>query len=310
MAKMRAAAAAAILLASAAATLPPPARDLPANELVIATTPQLAPLLARVALELERSRCGIRVSIVPVGSDVAMAQLYTHRADLAIIGRAAYDSELKAFQWIFQHPPKAWPVVEGSRSTPGHSPAIRVIVNPANPIRNISRRQLEIAFRGDRPVRWRDLGVTGPLAARTVHPIMPDAEQGTGRFIRRALFEDATLFAWKRVKEFAEPIHRDYSNDSLGARLAAAVARDSQAIALAPGDPATDMRTIPLQCARCDGHGEIDRTVYAYTDSTMRPDAASFLRMLIGDTEDGSIDPAPYRQLPPAEGRELLTKLP
>lgn len=309
MAKVKLGLAAAALLASTAATLPPPARDLPSNELVIATTAQLAPVLRKAAVQLERSRPGVHVEIQPVGSDVAMAQLFTHRADLAIIGRPAFDPELKAFQWIFQYPAKAWPVLQGSSSAPGHSPAIRVIVNAANPIRSISERQLQAAFRSQSSIRWRDLGVMGPFGMRTVHPMMPDTEQGTGRFIRQALFEDASLFAWKRVREFAEPIHREGADDRFAERLAAAVARDSQAIALTPAGAVVGTRIVPLQCAACDSRGEISRTVYAYADPSAGSDAKSFLRLLISGTEDGTIDAAPYRSLSASESRKLLKTL-
>jgi len=308
MAKVKLGLAAAALLACTAATVPPPARDLPANALVIATTGQLAPVLRKVAADLEHRRPGVRVLVEPVGSDVAMSDLFTHRADLAIIGRAAFDPELKAFQWIFQHPAAAWPVLEGSSSAAGHSAAVRVLVNAANPIREISVRQLDLIFRGGKPIYWRDLGVAGALGERSIHPIMPDTEQGSGRFIRQALFGDATLFAWSRVKEIAEPIHRDGSDDRLNKRLAAAVARDPQAIALASA-AAAGTRTVPLECPVCDPSGVIQRTVYAYSDPRLRPDANAFLRLLVTETEDRLIDPAPYRQLPPQAAAELLKRL-
>lgn len=298
----------AALLASTAAKSPP-VRELPANELVIGTTAELEPVLRKAAVVLERSRPGLHVSIEPVGSDVAMAQLYTHRADLVVVGRAAFDPELKAFQWVFQYPATAWPVLQGSDSTAGHSPAIRILVNAANPVRSISTRQLDAIFRGGNSVRWTDLGVTGPLEARTVHPMMPDSEQGTGRFIRQALFDDATLFAWNRVREFAEPIHRNGSDDTFSDRIAAAVARDPQAIALTSGGAVAGTRSIALQCSTCDTTGGIQRTVYAYSGPALTPNANAFLRLLIGGTEDGRIQSAPYRPLPPAEARELLKKL-
>ena len=298
----------AVLLASTAAK-PPPVREMPANELVIGTTAQLAPVLREVAVQLERSRPGLHVSIAPVGSDMAMAQLYTHRADLVVIGRPAFDPELKAFQWVFQYPPTAWPVLQGSDSTAGHSPTVRVLVNAANPVRSISAQQLEAIFRGNRAVHWSDLGVTGPLEARTVHPMMPDTEQGTGRFIRQALFEDATLFAWDRLREFAEPIHRNGSADRFSERIAAAVARDPLAIALTSGGAVAGTRSVPLQCSACDTSGGIQRTVYAYSGPVPTPDVSAFLRLLISGAEDKRIAPAPYRPLPLAEARELLKEL-
>jgi phosphate transport system substrate-binding protein len=305
----------AALLANAPAENLPPKRLLSADRLVVATTAQLAPLLRKTATELQRQRPGRKVSILAVGSDVAMAELYTRRADLAVIGRAASDPEIKAFQWIFQYPPQMWPVLGGSVTAPGHSPAVRVLVHASNPIRSISTAQLQLAFRGERPVRWSDLGVTGPLAQRLVHPIMPDSEQGTGRFIRSALFGDATLFAWKRVREITEPLHRDGRNDAMGEQLADAVEADPQALAFVPGAAPPGTRTVRVTCLStqatqpCDSSGMLARTVYAYSDPMLRPDARLFLIMLATGGDRRHVDPAPYRQLTPDRSRELLSKL-
>jgi hypothetical protein len=144
---------------------------------------------------------------------------------------------------------------------------------------------------------------------------MPDSEQGTGRFIRRTLFNDATQFAWLRVREITEPLHPDGADDQLAQRATAAVAADSQALALVPGDAVVGTRAISLQCESagvedaCDQSGSIRRTVYAYADPDLGPDGRSFLRLLIAGTGNRSIDPAPYRPLTPATARDLLGKL-
>jgi phosphate transport system substrate-binding protein len=306
---------AAALLTNASAGNLPPQRQMSANQLVVATTAQLAPLLRKVTTELDRQRPGLKVSILSVGSDVAMAELYTRRADLAIIGRAASDPEIKAFQWIFQYPPQVLPVLRGSLTAPGHSPAVRVLVNASNPIRSISTAQLQLAFRGKGPVHWSDLGATGPLGRRLVHPIMPDAEQGTGRFIRGVLFGDATLFAWERVREITEPLHRDGADDAIGKRLADAVAVDPQALALVPGAALPRTRTVPLKCTStqppqpCESSGTLGRTVYAYSDPTLSQDARLFLAILVKAGDQRVVEPLPYRHLAPDQTRELLTKL-
>lgn len=286
-----------------------------ANSLIVATSVQLAPLMQRTAQELQRDRPGVRVSIVAVGSDVAMAELYTHRADVAVIGRVATDPEIKAYQWIYQNPPRRWTVLRGSFATPGHSPSIRLLVHASNPLREISRDQLEMAFRGKHPLRWRDLGVSGALGGRWVHPIIPDTEQGTGRFIRDVLFKGSTLFAWDQVREITEPLHRTSIDDRVGNRIAAAVASDPQALAFLPGNPVPGTRAVPLRCeqaekqAQCDKSGALERSIYAYSDPDLRPDARAFLRLLAGVGADLRIDVTPYRQLPADEARELQSDL-
>ena len=313
---MKAIVIAAGLLASQAGEHVPPAKEADADRLVVATTAQLHPILEKVALELQRERPGLKVSILSVGSDVAMAELYTRRADLAVIGRAATDPEIKAFQWIYQYPPQSWPVLRGSLATPGHSPSIRLLVNAANPIRRLSPEQLERVYRGERPISWRHLGVAGRIGSRAVHPIMPDSEQGTGRFIRDALFQGSTLFAWQRVQELAEPMHRGGGDDTVGERIAAAVARDPQALALVPGNPVAGTRAVPLDCAtikavsHCDKNGALERSIYAYSDRGLRSGARAFLTILTSGGDRTRIDPAPYRQLPAGEVHALLDRLP
>ena len=315
MAAVKAIVIAAGLLASQAGDHLPPAQRRDADALVVATTAQLFPLLQKTAIELQRERPGLKVSILSVGSDVAMAELYTRRADLAIIGRAATDPEIKAFQWIYQYPPQSWPVLRGSPGMPGHSPSIRLLVNASNPVRRLSVQQLERAYRGERPLRWRDLGVAGEIGRRPVHPIMPDSEQGTGRFIRDALFQGSTLFAWQRVEEIAEPMHRGGKDDAIGGRIAAAVARDRQALALVPGNPIAGTRAVPLICAsikaasQCDKNGALERSIYAYSDQRLRPEARAFLIILSSGGDQPRIDPAPYRLLPAIEARELLDRV-
>ncbi|HJP68386.1 MAG TPA: substrate-binding domain-containing protein [Sphingomicrobium sp.] len=310
MAAVKAIFMAAVILASEASDHHPPPRRMNPDELVIATSRQLAPLLQRTASRLEQERSALKVSVVAVGSDIAMAELYTRQADLAVIGRPATDPEIKAFQWIYQYPPKSWPVLRGSVAAAGHSPAIRLLVNTANPIRKISLQQLELAYRGSQKVHWRDLGVTGPLSKLAVHPIMPDSEQGTGRFIRDAFFKGATLFAWDRVKEVSEPLHRG-AVDTFGLRIARAVAHDPQAIAFSSGNPVAGTRVVPFTCTDipsalvCDNKGALERLIYAYSDADLRPGAREFLLMLAGSKGRSAIKIAPYRKLPDNEGREL-----
>lgn len=301
------------LVASSPSDRLPPPRRLPSDQLVVATTAQLVPVLRRAANELERQKPDLKVSILAVGSDVAMAELYTRRADLAVIGRAATDPEIKAFQWIFQHPPQRFALFKGSSAAPGHSPTIRLLVNSSNPIRSISLSELQAAYRSQRTVRWRDLGVSGPLAGRVVHPIMPDSEEGTGRFIRDALFDGATLFAWSRVREVQEPIHRNGSDDRMGIRLSTMVARDRQALALVPARPAAGTRDVPLTCARatmqCGPAVALERTIFAYSDAPPRPEARSFLQMFTAVGAQGAVSLGPYRQLPRNEIQELRRRL-
>jgi phosphate transport system substrate-binding protein len=47
-----------------------------------------------------------RIALHMTGSDTGMAGLYTGEADVALLGRAATDSELQAFEWVYRRAPQ------------------------------------------------------------------------------------------------------------------------------------------------------------------------------------------------------------
>lgn len=276
----------AVALAALATTaqITPPERV--ATELEIATSAQLAPTLRAIADAYERANPGQRVRIAAVGSDVAMARFNTNRAELAVIGRTAFDQELKAYEWIFRAPPKATPIFRGSLDTPGHSPALAVRVHVANPLQAITPAQLAAAFRvgGDAPT-WATLGVGSALAGKRIQIVMPDAESGTGRFMRKVFLKDVVQFDWRRVREEREPGVAGASGtrtDSFGARIAAAVARDPAMLGLGDAAPLKGTRILPVLVdgkARFPGQPgyPFERDVLAYSDPKPRSNAAAFI---------------------------------
>jgi phosphate transport system substrate-binding protein len=298
---------------SAGAQLAPPPRTAPPG-LVIATSPQLASTLRALATAYRVEHPEAEITVQPIGSDVAMAALYTHRADLAVIGRDATDPEAKAFEWIYLHPPASWALMRGSVASAGHSPAIGVLVNAANPLRAITPAALRAVFRDETAPSWGAFGVTGPRAMHQIHPILPDTEQGTGRFLRHALFADATAFAWPRVREVTEPLHRDDG----GARIAALVAKDPDAIALTGGPVLPGTRRVPLlvdgvpvalsAATVGDGRYPLARNIRAYGE---RGNAGirAFLRFVLGDKGRAVIARGPYLPLDPAAAEAGRTAL-
>ncbi|MDB5738624.1 MAG: hypothetical protein JWO65_2292, partial [Sphingomonas bacterium] len=196
--------------------------------------------------------------------------------------------ELKAYQWIYQRPPNAWPILSGSVALGDHSPAVMVLVDAASPLRVITAAQLGMLFCGKTVPHWRDLGVKGALAGRPIRPVLPDTESGTGRFLRHALFGDATAFAWGRVREAADP--------------AARVAGDLSTLALAGGPPPSGTRRIPILDGATprtvdDPRYPLARTVYAYGDAGDRA-VAGFVAWMKGPEGVAIAVAGPYRSLP------------
>ena len=298
-----------LLLASpAAAQVSPPERTGPVIE--IATTPQLAPTLTAISETYRRNHPGQVILITPVGSDVAMAWLYTGRADIAIIGRDATDPEVKAFEWVFRHPPRAMPIMRGSVALAGRSPALAVRVNASNPVRSVTLAQLTSLFRIGTTPTWRMLGVTGPLAAQAIHLLLPDAESGTGRYLRGALLSDATQFDWDRVREFREPTLPAGHNDRFGKAIAQAVASDPDALGMGDASSLPGTHIVAVE-SRLPGDPDypLDRRVNAYADPHPRVAIADWLGFLSSDSAQSIIARGPYRTLRPGSASAAAQRL-
>lgn len=252
----------------------PPARPEREGLLRIATSPALAALVARAAASYGKGHPGLAVQVDARGSDIAMALLYTAQADVAVIGRAATDPEVKGYEWIYRRPPAARPVFAGSGDQPEHSPSVAVLVNAANPSRAISLDELRAIYL--EPGHRSDY----------TRAYLPDTESGTGRFLRHALFGDATLFAWSRVRE---------------TRTAAPVARQRHAIALATGPVPAGTKMIALQMTgRAWMPGEarypLDRTVCSY-GADQDAAAAGFMDFLVSAQGQALARGSGYRPL-------------
>jgi phosphate transport system substrate-binding protein len=230
------------------------------------------------------------VEATMTGSDVAMAALYTARADLALIGRDATEPELKAFEWVYRYPPARLIVMSGSLRTAGRSPALAVLVHRDNPLPAMTLAQLAAAFGPGKASTWGELGLDGPWRIQPIHLHAPDACSGTGRFFRQVVLHGGTKLDWARLTEYA---------GSAG-QVSPAVARDPNALGIdAPPSPRSPLRVVPLsrvdgvapahptERSVVDGAYPLARRVFAYhnTPPGERPldKVAAFLRLLLSD---------------------------
>jgi len=279
------------------AQVEPPRRS---GAVVIATSPQLAPVLRDLAVRFEHEAGGSPITVVAAGSDVAMARLTSGSADAAIIGRAAFDPEAKAYEWVYRQPPASRAVFSGSFAAPGKSPALAFRVNAANPLKAITLDQIKRAFaQSDAGLTWRALGVGGALADRRVMLVMPDAEGGTGRYLRAAALSGQVQFPWNRVREIAPA---GFGDDQYTARITAAVVRDPAAIGAGDGAAAAGTRVLAVivdgkACYPVDPCYPFTRTVMAYSDPAPRAPVAAFFQFLDSPAARALIAKDGYRPL-------------
>lgn len=159
----------------------------------------------------ERKHPGTKVVGKPIGTDLAMAALYTRHADIALMGREPTASEVQAFEWIYRCKPTRLEIMSGSLGGAEKSPALAVFVHRENPLARLTLTQLRRVFgytNGGRlkNIRtWGRLGLGGDWAARPIDLYGPDATSGTGAFLRHTLLHDSRWMNWERMHEYSDP---------------------------------------------------------------------------------------------------------
>ncbi|MBW4050914.1 MAG: hypothetical protein HIU85_05525 [Proteobacteria bacterium] len=247
--------------------------------------PALASLARRWARGFRASHRDVRVALHLTGSDIGMAGLYTGEADVALMGRAATGSELKAFEWVYRHPPLRVEIVRGSLESRGRSPALVAFVHADNPLRGIDFAQLQGLIEARPPPgvprihTWGQLGVRGKWAGHAVEIYMPDTESGTGRFLRATVLGGSALLEWPRINEVASAAPESEAVLHTRSRILGALARDPYGLAIAwlppgagPVKPvplgvnAAGPYVLPTAATVREGCYPLGRDVYAYLD--------------------------------------------
>jgi ABC-type phosphate transport system substrate-binding protein len=130
------------------------------------------------------------------GSDAAKA-LLEGKVDIAFVSRELKPTDVSSFRAKYGYDPTSVPVSGGSYRLFGFLDAVAIIVNPSNPVKELSLQQLDAAFssshlRGDRAaVTWGDLGATGAWAARPVHVYGIEPWNGFEEFVRQRVLNAA-----------------------------------------------------------------------------------------------------------------------
>jgi phosphate transport system substrate-binding protein len=221
--------------------------------------PEMVALVAAWQAGLRRRHPQLTITTHLTGSDVAMAGLYTGQADIALLGREATASELKAFEWVFRFPPTAVEIATGSLATAGKSPALVVSVHRDNPLAALSLTQLDAIFGHERllgasrPIdHWGALGLGGEWATQPINLYLYDTESGSGRDFRKVALADSRALNWERIQEFTDsgaPAARTHDAD---VRILDALAHDRYGIAVSSLAGANDqVRGLALSA----GHG-------------------------------------------------------
>jgi phosphate transport system substrate-binding protein len=273
---------------------------------------QLTPLLERWEAGFRALHPRVRFENALTGSDVAMAGLYTGKADVALLGRTAGASEVKAFEWIYRYKPERVEIANGGFEG-GHSPALVAYVHHDNPLARLTLQQLDALFSPERSrgaanaIRtWGDLGLGGIWAKEPVRLYTFDTESGTGRFFREAVLKDSRKLYWERLTEFrdSEPLRTD--RHDAGTSMLQALARDRYGLAVASGPAVAGVRALalaPVQNAQAttatranlvSRRYPLGRPVFAYfnrkPDTPLDAPVAAFLRYVVSAEGQRAVD--------------------
>lgn len=241
-------------------TLPPVYRP-PADTHIIRIWghPYLKPIVQRWQEHYQQLHPQVKFELHMTGSNVAMAGLYTGQADLALLGRPATESEIKAFEWVYQVKPAYLDILTGSYNTPGKAAALVALVNKSNPLNTITYRQIESLFNHKQKnthqislTHWGDFGLGGEWENQRINLYSIDTDRGTGRFFRQAVLKNSRKLNWEHLHEVIPNPKNQCPLQSANKKLHDLLANDRFGIAIAMLDHGIAPAIKTLAVAPCD----------------------------------------------------------
>jgi phosphate transport system substrate-binding protein len=233
------------------------------------------------------------------GTDAERA-MQDGRIDIAFVSRELKPTDVASFHGKYGYDPSSIPVSGGSYRQYGYLDAIAIIVNPDNPVKQLSLQQLDGVFsrshlRGGRAVTtWGELGVVGPWADRPVHVYGIKPWNGFEEFVRqRVLNSDGQRGDWRTDIHFDKlvfPLARRVAADpdGIGYTGLAFIDAPVKVIAVGSGDDGVSPTYTDVALAKYP----LSRLVYANVNR--RPGTAlpqvmqEFLRFIL--SRDGQRD--------------------
>jgi phosphate transport system substrate-binding protein len=235
------------------------------------------------------------------GDASGLGGLYTHVADLALLDREASFIEVDSYQQGLGYDPFRIPVAKGAVDTPHHAPALKLFVNPANPLQQLTLTQLDALFdadhrRGGPPIRtWGDLGLPAPWASQPIHIDTYEIQSAEIQFLERAALKGSQKFACC-LTLFPKHPATDPDQKTLDTQIAAAVAKDKYSLALIASS-APSLKPVPLAATDAGpavlptpetitaNAYPLARTIYLYAnrkpESPVPPNVAAFLDFVL-----------------------------
>lgn len=295
--------------------------------------PAMAAVVRRWARGFQTLHPDISIEPRLMGSDTAIAGLYSGRADIALLGRHDDVTDDNGFfrpkGYLFTR----FQLMSGSLETEGQSPALAVLVSRRNPVSRLTLEQLariarcSCGAKAAARLRWSDFGARGDWAANPVHLYVMDIASGTGQFFLRRVTGGSAALAWSRVSEMPGRHRFDDRGESAAGLAAAAVRNDPYGIAVSTVRYAGAQLKVVAIAARnagpyvlptadsiIAGRYPLARRTYAFIDRRpdhpIAPAVSAFLRYALSQAGQADVARAAgYLPLAAGKRRRELTSL-
>ncbi len=290
-------------------------------------SPQMGDLLRLYEQGFLKLQPGVHFNDKLKSTLTAVAGVYTGRADIGLLGREIWPTEVQAFESVEGYAPTVVDVATGSFDVPKATFALMVFVPKSNPLASLSIDQLDRIFAArHKPVRtWGDLGLTGEWASREVHLYGFSVDNDKSKIFSQLVFRKGER--WNpMLNEFANAAGPDGAD--AGELIAQAVANDPNAIGISNvhyTTPAVKALAIsahdhkasiqPTRESVADRSYPLTRAVYMVVDNVAahppRAAVVEFLRyVLSGQGQQAVIQEGNYLPLTPGVALRQLQQLP
>jgi phosphate transport system substrate-binding protein len=260
-------------------------------------SPQMGDLLKLYEQGFVKVQPAVRFDNELKGTLTAVSGVYTGRADIGLLGREIWPTEVQAFEAIEGHAPTVIDVATGSFDVSKATFALMIFVPKSNPIASLSTEQLERIFASSkRPIRtWGDLGLKSDWASRPIHLYGFDVNNDKSQIFSQLIFSKGERWnsGLNEFSNIAGPNGAD-----AGELIVQAVAKDPDAIgisnvhyaapdvkALALSAPEQKVPVAPTRESVTSRDYPLTRAVYMVVnkDATHQPSAAviEFLRYVL-----------------------------
>lgn len=211
----------------------------------VSGSPQMGDLLHLYEEGFRKFQPNVRFEQSLKSTVTAVVGVSSGHAEMGLVGREVWPSEVQAFTNAKGHPPLAVEVATGSYDVPKATFALMIFVPASNPINALSTEQLRRIFArraGEAPVQtWGDLGLGGACASRPVHLYGFSTSNDKSLIFSRLIFKPGD--AWNsRLHPFSNSTGVD-----AGEAILRAVAADSDSIGISNVHYATpQVRAVPI----------------------------------------------------------------